>query len=435
MTNRSQYNTVSNIGTPQGSLISPLFCNIYLHSLDKFVIDEVKPRFNRGKSRQKDSIYSKRYTLDNTDKQIIKKYPKIKNAILRAKHNQFVIDNKKKKGASVNMSDDSYRRLFYIRYADDFLIGFIGPRSEARLIFNEIKDFLLNELKLKINQEKSKIYNSGDRNIKYLGFYLRYYSHNQLKFRKLENTDEITSQVPALQAQAINNVQFRAPIKQMIQRLVDRNLAKTRKDGTVRATAYIKWSLLTEDQIVTRYSSIIRGLYNFYSCINKRSELWKVFHILRKSCALTLAHKLKLASAARIYAKYGPNLTIRNNIGQIKSTLFYPKSLKTKIDFKIRKDSIKYPEILDIEIDFVPGSSKLNIITGKVCEFEGCTNTSHLESHHLNPIANLAKRKDLSAFEKRLIARDCKVVMLCKKHHNILHKKRVFKSKDNGKKV
>jgi hypothetical protein len=97
----------------------------------------------------------------------------------------------------------------------------------------------------------------------------------------------------------------------MLSKLVNKGLAKRRKDGTVRATAYLKYCMLEDEKIVLRFSSIIRGVLNYYSCINKRSDLWKVFAILRKSCALTLAHKHKINSAARVYAEYGPNLVIQ----------------------------------------------------------------------------------------------------------------------------
>ena len=114
-------------------------------------------------------------------------------------------------------------------------------------------------------------------------------------------------------------------------------------------------------------------------------------------------------------------------MGKVRSTLFYPKSLKTKIDFKTRKDRVTYPSVLDIEIDLIPGSSKKNLKTTMVCEYEECGVAKNLEAHHINPIANLTKRRDFTSFEKTLIRRKIKVVMLCKNHHALLHKKRIFK--------
>ena len=134
----------------------------------------------------------------------------------------------------------------------------------------------------------------------------------------------------------------------MLKKLVEKGLAKRRKDGTVRATAYLKYGMLEDEKIVNRYSAMVRGIMNYYSCINRRSDLWKVLSILRKSCALTLAHKHKVATAARIYSKYGPNLTVRN-LGKEVASLFYPKSLKTKMDFKTRRGVIIHPSILDIK--------------------------------------------------------------------------------------
>lgn len=422
LNDRSKYNVV---GTPQGSLISPIMNNILLHELDEYVTKEILPAYNKGKSRKKNAEYSKRYTFSDFDKQIVKEYPSIKKALLRVKHNSVAKGNKFN---AMDGFDPDFRRCHYVRYVDDFLIGFTGPRVEAQQIFKLVSD-KLSELKFDVNQEKSKIYHSNERNIKYLGVYLRYFSHHKLKWRKDGiSTDEITKQVPALQAQAINTVHFRAPIDKMLLKLVDKGLAKRRKDGTVRATAYLKYCMLEDEKIVNRFSAMIRGTLNYYSCINRRSDLWKVFAIIRKSCALTLAHKHKMHSAARVYAKYGPNLIIRK-LGKEVASLFYPKSLKTKIDFKTRRDMSLHPSILEIEIDKIPGSTKTNLKTSYICEYEGCENTENLEAHHLNPMSNIAKRKDLSTFEKALIRRKRKVVMLCKKHHNLLHRKGIFEHK------
>lgn len=386
--NLADRNAYRHEGTPQGSLISPILCNILLHELDCYVVDELLPAYNKGKARRKDPIYAKRYTLNDKDREILDLYPGLKKPLERLKHNEFVTGTEFK---AMDAYDPNFRRLHYIRYADDFLIGFTGPRKEALLIQEEIIKNL-STLKLGINQEKSKIYHSNDPNISYLGVYVRYFKHNIVKWRKDGNVaDSVTKQIPHLQAQAVNMVHFRVPIDKLLKRLVDKGLAKFRKDGIVRGTAYIKYSMFEDEQIVTRFSSIIRGLNNYYSCVNRRSDLWKVFAVLRKSCALTLAHKHKIDSAARVYAKYGPNLTI-HKMGKEAISLFYPKSLKTKIDFKTRKGNLlQYSSIFDLELDAVKGSHKLNVKSADICQYEGCEMIENLEAHHINPVANLSK--------------------------------------------
>lgn len=108
------------MGTPQGSLISPIMNNIILHELDEYVIKEIKPAYHRGVARKKNAEYSKRYTLSDLDKEIIKEYPDMKKALLRSKHNRVA---KGSKFSAMDGFDDGFRRCHYARYVDDFIIG------------------------------------------------------------------------------------------------------------------------------------------------------------------------------------------------------------------------------------------------------------------------------------------------------------------------
>ena len=50
-----------------------------------------------------------------------------------------------------------YRHIRYVRYADDFLVGILGPRKIALEIRERIRVFLETKLALRLNLEKTKI--------------------------------------------------------------------------------------------------------------------------------------------------------------------------------------------------------------------------------------------------------------------------------------
>jgi hypothetical protein len=62
-----------------------------------------------------------------------------------------------------------YRNCKYIRYADDFVIGILGPRYLAIEIRDKVKDFLKNELNVELNLEKTKI-THRTKGIEFLGY-------------------------------------------------------------------------------------------------------------------------------------------------------------------------------------------------------------------------------------------------------------------------
>jgi retron-type reverse transcriptase len=121
-------NTLS--GTPQGGIISPLLSNIFLDRMDKYVETELLPQYNKGERRKRS-----------------KEYAAVQMRMLTRKKNGKVTEYKELRRQlqsmpSYDMTDPDFQRLRYVRYADDFLLGFIGSKEEAQQIKDQLKRYL-----------------------------------------------------------------------------------------------------------------------------------------------------------------------------------------------------------------------------------------------------------------------------------------------------
>ena len=66
--------------------------------------------------------------------------------------------------------DPDYRRLRYVRYADDFVLGFIGPKAEAEQIKESLATFLCESLKLELSGEKTPVQHHQDSLRRHAGY-------------------------------------------------------------------------------------------------------------------------------------------------------------------------------------------------------------------------------------------------------------------------
>ena len=129
-------------GAPQGGVVSPILSNIYLDRFDQFVEQQLIPDYDRGRRRRTHPAY------ENVENRIARAKRRGDREAVRA------LKRERRTLPSQDPGDPGYRRLRYVRYCDDFLLGFAGPKREAEEIKARIKRFLHDELKLELSESK-----------------------------------------------------------------------------------------------------------------------------------------------------------------------------------------------------------------------------------------------------------------------------------------
>jgi hypothetical protein len=145
-------------GVPQGSTVSPILSNVYLHKLDEFVEQELIPQYTRGATRAANPAY----------RQVDALLRRARRRGDRAESRRLELEMRTL--PSTDPMDPGYRRLKYIRYADDHLLGFTGPRAEAEKIRAKLARFLRETLGLELNQDKTLITHARSQRARFLGY-------------------------------------------------------------------------------------------------------------------------------------------------------------------------------------------------------------------------------------------------------------------------
>jgi group II intron reverse transcriptase/maturase len=152
-------------GVPQGGVASPALSNIYLDRLDRFAEKVLIPEYTRGKARARNPAYQKiSGAISNTRRRHISRKEHAETAEIRELRKRL------RRLPAGDPNDPGYRRLRYIRYADDHLLGFTGPRAEAEEIRRRLATFLREELKLELNQDKTLLTHARTSAASFLGY-------------------------------------------------------------------------------------------------------------------------------------------------------------------------------------------------------------------------------------------------------------------------
>jgi group II intron reverse transcriptase/maturase len=148
-------------GCPQGGVISPILSNIYLDKLDQYVEKTLIPAYTRGERRAVNPVYQTLKAKERWQKRL----GNSEEAKKLRKQSQKIF--------SCDPNDDTYRRLYYVRYADDALFGFAGSREEAEEIKQQLGQFLRDTLKLEMSQEKTLITHASSEKARFLNYHTR----------------------------------------------------------------------------------------------------------------------------------------------------------------------------------------------------------------------------------------------------------------------
>ncbi len=271
-------------GAPQGGVISPILANVYLHELDDFMV-EMKARFDKGAMRRRSAHYLECAKQIQIRRRMIERR--------RANNNEEEIpaliaeigewERRRLEAPSIDPFDPDYRRLRYCRYADDFVIGIIGSKEEARSIMAEIRTFLAETLKLQVSEEKSGISKASEGAI-FLGYHLKTYGDGRTR-RMVKGGRTVTMRVPN------DRMQLHVPLDRLIR------FAERQRLGNLHINqGEARCELINNSDIaiLTGYNALMRGLAEYY----KIGTLWKrevsrLHHIWWWSLMKTLSRKHK----------------------------------------------------------------------------------------------------------------------------------------------
>lgn len=395
------HNTYS--GMPQGGIVSPILANIYLDKLDKYVKEYIR-HFDMGTKRRPGKESN---DLANERKRTVRKLKKIKDGTEKAAlvARLKAIEQERAAFPSGDEMDGSYRRLKYIRYADDFILGVIGSKEDALRIKEDIKSFLSESLALELSEEKTLITHTG-KSAKFLGYEITVTRNNHQR-RDVQGR---------LRRTYGKRVRLNVSMATLRDKLLEYGAMEIKlRNGKEIWKPKCRSGLIFNDdlEILDRYNRETVGFCNYYLIANNCVVLHNFRYIMEYSMYKTFAGKYR-STVRKINKKYRLNklFTVKyEQKGVIKPRTFYKTSFKRR--------TTAFNGSCDIEPYSIADVSRTNLtdrLKAEKCEL--CGATGKLIMHH---VRNLKDLKGKESWKRLMSARKRKTIALCPSCHRLRH--------------
>ena len=374
-------------GTPQGGIISPILANIYLDKLDKYVEETLMPEHTRGERRRPNFRYQSLAVRAREQRRI---------GNWKAAHR---LKRRMQQMPSIDTSDPKYRRLRYVRYADDFLLGFAGPKIEAEEMKKQLEEVLRGKLKLELSQAKTLITHARTKAAKFLGY-------------EIHTLQSDTKHDRRRQRSINGGIGLRVP-----ERVIrEKCLRYMRKKKAIHRAELLQESDFT---IMAHYQTEYRGLVEYYRSAYNLSALSNLAWVMEKSLTKTLAHKFKV-TVSEVYDRYEASVLIDKRPYKVLRVV-RKREGKTPLIAQWGGISLKWDmkAVLDDQPQRIFGrrTELEKRLLVNACEY--CGSTEHIEVHHLRGLKDLKKYtgREKPEWVKMMAARQRKTMVVCRTCH------------------
>ena len=271
---------------------------------------------------------------------------------------------------SKDLHDPGYRRLRYTRYADDVLLGFAGPKTEAEAIKARLATFLRDDLKLQLSQTKTLVTHARTSAARFLGYEIT-----------VQHTDTRITQG----RRATNGrIGLRVPLD-----VIKNKCAPYLKGGQPARQPHLHNH--DDHTIITTFGAKYRGIIGYYLLAGDVWRLNRLRWVMETSMLKTLAgkHDSTVTKMARKYkatidTPHGPRICFQHSIdrGQGRKPLV---ARFGGIPLKRQRNAV----LTDREAQPAPPRRKELITRLLANRCEICASTDQVQVHQVRKLADL----------------------------------------------